>query len=330
MRARLKTLGAAVASLVSARAKAWLTLAHTGRDGLRMPEVFPRSPERAQGSALALGRRLRPAQQAVTPARARLATAQTSPPGRVQTPLAPDRVEHHAAEGKRWPDVRSASRPHLPHRALLLPPWHRVDSVRQSAPAVEPRGRSAVIALATWLATHGFPAQDDTLPKVRTPLAGVSALIDVGRQRVERAGEARALRSRWQHGVDELLRPMMSWPAPRSRTRGPGQKTQRARALQAMQEECERHPCTGRRGPEVRAAWKGWAAEHAKAFQRASSAVAGRNSALAQMPPNHRGLPQRPEPVWTVLPNFACRASEGTTPASRFFRREFPDLFENV
>ncbi len=134
MRARLKTLGAAVASLVSARAKAWLTLAHTGRDGLRMPEVFPRSPERAQGSALALGRRLRPAQQAVTPARARLATAQTSPPGRVQTPLAPDRVEHHAAEGKRWPDVRSASRPHLPHRALLLLPWHRVDSVRQTAP----------------------------------------------------------------------------------------------------------------------------------------------------------------------------------------------------
>jgi Family of unknown function (DUF6399) len=27
---------------------------------------------------------------------------------------------------------------------------------------------------------------------------------------------------------------------------------------------------------------------------------------------------------------FDCRASDGTTPASRFFRRDFPDLFETV
>jgi len=34
--------------------------------------------------------------------------------------------------------------------------------------------------------------------------------------------------------------------------------------------------------------------------------------------------------VWTVLHNFDCRAPDGTTPASRFFRRAFPDLFETV
>jgi hypothetical protein len=27
---------------------------------------------------------------------------------------------------------------------------------------------------------------------------------------------------------------------------------------------------------------------------------------------------------------FDCRATDGTTPASRFFRRSFPDLFESV
>src|SRR6266542_2128594 len=32
----------------------------------------------------------------------------------------------------------------------------------------------------------------------------------------------------------------------------------------------------------------------------------------------------------TPLHNFDCRASDGTTPASRFFRRGFPDLFETV
>ena len=71
-------------------------------------------------------------------------------------------------------------------------------------------------------------------------------------------------------------------------------------------------------------------AEWAKAFQRASSAVEGRNGYLSQMHPNHRGLPKRRYKVWTVLHNFDCRISDGTTPASRFFRQEFPDLFETV
>src|SRR5947207_4165569 len=46
----------------------------------------------------------------------------------------------------------------------------------------------------------------------------------------------------------------------------------------------------------------------------------------------HRGgsISLRPYKVWTVLHNFDCRAADGTTPASRFFRRGFPDLFETV
>jgi uncharacterized protein DUF6399 len=76
--------------------------------------------------------------------------------------------------------------------------------------------------------------------------------------------------------------------------------------------------------------WKAWAVDHAKAFQRASSAVEGRNGYLAQMQHNHRGLPTRRYSVWTALHNFDGRAKDGTTPASRFFRRSFPDLFESV
>ena len=130
--------------------------------------------------------------------------------------------------------------------------------------------------------------------------------------------------------MDELLLPMMYWQEQLSRTRCPGQKTHLALALQAIQEAFEQHPCTGRLGPEVLADWKGWAADHAKAFQRASSAVEGRNGYLSQMQHNHRGLPKCRYPVWTALHNFDCRASDGTTPASRFFRREFPDCFESV
>ena len=96
------------------------------------------------------------------------------------------------------------------------------------------------------------------------------------------------------------------------------------------EEAFERHPCPRQLQPELLASWKAWAAEHAKTFQRASSAVEGRNGYLSQMQHNHRGLPLCRYPVWTVLHNFDCRVADGTTPASRFFRRSFPDLFESV
>jgi len=122
----------------------------------------------------------------------------------------------------------------------------------------------------------------------------------------------------------------MYWHEQLRRTRCPEPKAQIALVLQAVAEAFERHPCTRQRKPEVRARWKAWAAEHARAFQRASSAVEGRHSYLSQMQHNHHSLPTRRDQVWTVLHHFDGRAADGTTPASRFCRRSFPDLFESV
>ena len=101
-------------------------------------------------------------------------------------------------------------------------------------------------------------------------------------------------------------------------------------ALQAVQAECETHPITQQLAPDILSDWHAWAAARAKTLQRASSAVEGRNGSLSQMHHHQRGLPKRRCKVWTVLHHVDCRASDGTTPASRFFRRSFPDLFETV
>jgi hypothetical protein len=204
---------------------------------------------------------------------------------------------------KQRQDGRSASRTPLALLARLLHAWHLLDVVRQTSPEVARRWRAAGTARDTLAAPPGLPAQGATLSKVRTQRAGVSALIDFGR---------------------------MSWREQRSRTRGPSHKAPLARALQATQEACERHPCPGRLGPEVLAAWKGWAADHARAFQHASSAVEGRNGSLSPVQPTHRGVPKRSAPGWTVRHHFAGCAADGTPPASRFFRRECPDLCEHV
>jgi Family of unknown function (DUF6399)/IclR helix-turn-helix domain len=327
---RLKTFGIGVLYLVSDRAKALVKLAQTGLDCLSIPDLFHLSHDLAKGYSLSIFGRLRQAQQALTQAQEHLARAAASHPVGVKVQQAQAVVETHQAEVERWQAVRSAYRTHLAHLSLILHPWSLLDSTRQTSTEVERRLKVEVTALETLIATHGLPAKDDTLTKVRKQLAGISALVDFWWQTVEHDLEDIALTSSWKDWVDECLLPLMYWQEQLSRTRCPGQKAQIALALKVIQEAFERHPCTGRLRPEVLADWKRWAADHAKAFQRASSAVEGRNGDLSQMQHNHRGLPQCRYPVWTALHNFDCRASDGTTPASRFFRQEFPDLFESV
>jgi hypothetical protein len=209
-------------------------------------------------------------------------------------------------------------------------PWRLVDATRQTSQEVERQLHVEIQVLETLLETHGLPVKKDTLDKVRKQLAGVSALIDFWWQTVWHDLEHMAMPPRWTQWVEELLLPLMYWQEQLSRTRCPVQKAQIALVLQAVQDAFERHPCTGQLAPEVLAGWQSWAGEHARAFQRASSAVEGRNGYLSQMQHNHRGLPLRRYQVWTALHNFDCHASDGTTPAARFFRREFPDLFESV
>jgi hypothetical protein len=130
--------------------------------------------------------------------------------------------------------------------------------------------------------------------------------------------------------VEAHLLPLMYGQDQVSRARSRRRKAQLLQVFEVVQAAFEAHPLTAQLPPEVLVGWQAWAAEHVQTFQRASSAVEGRNGYLSQMHHHHRGLPKRRYQVWSALHNFDCQASDGSTPASRFFRREFPDLFETV
>jgi hypothetical protein len=123
---------------------------------------------------------------------------------------------------------------------------------------------------------------------------------------------------------------MVYWDRQVARTRCRRRKAKMQEALEEVRAAFDLHAITQRLAPQILVDWHAWATDRVNTFQRASSAVEGRNGSLSQMQHNHRGLPKRRYKVWTVLHNFDCRASDGTTPASRFFRRLFPDLFETV
>jgi hypothetical protein len=328
---RLTTLGTEVLYLVSDRAKALIKLAHTGLGCLSIPDLFHLSHDLAKGYSLAIFGRLRQAKGDLEQAKQRLETVQQNAQAKpVHIEEAQARLAACASSVSHWQGVSHAWRQHLSHWSCLLHPWRLADSTRQTSKAVEEQLGAELEAIETLLETNGLAMKPATLDKVRKQLAGVSALVDFWWQTVRQDLAQMAMTPTWTQWVEDVLLPLMYWQQRLSRTRCAGQKAQIALVLQTVEEAFERHACTGQLKPEVLADWQAWAAEHAKAFQRASSAVEGRNGYLSQMQHNHRGLPRRRYPVWTVLHNFDCRAADGTTPASRFFRRSFPDLFESV
>jgi hypothetical protein len=297
---------------------------------LSIPDVFHLIHDLVKSYSLAMCGPLRQARQALHQARESLTTCQVSHRSSEEAQQAQAEVEACEAEVERWESVHSAYRHHLETVSLIVHPWRICNSTPQTSQEVERRLHAEIDAITALSAMHGLPTKKKALEKVRKQLAGLSALVDLWWQRVGHDVQHVALTPMWQRWVDEQLLPLMYWQHHVSRTRCPRRKAKLLQALESVQDAFDTHLITAQLAPEVLEDWKAWAAEHAKAFQRASSAVEGRNGALAQLHHNQRGLPKQRYKVWTVLHNFDCRAPDGTTPAARFFRREFPDLFATV
>ena len=62
-------------------------------------------------------------------------------------------------------------------------------------------------------------------------------------------------------------------------------------------------------------------------FQRTTSAIEGRNGYLSRLYHSGRGLSESDLQILIVIHNFDLRRADGSTAASRFFGRDFPELF---
>jgi hypothetical protein len=331
VRMRLEAMKTPVLYLVSDRAKALIKLANTGLECPSIPDLFHLLHDLAKGYSLSIFRQLKAAHQQLSQAQEHLGKCQVEGASEVQIESAQAQVAFGEASVEHWQEVRGTYRGHLEAISLQVHPWRLEDSTPQSAQEVETQLAAEITALQALLETNGLPVKEKVLNKVRKQLPDLAAVIDVWWQGVRQDVNSQiVLTPMWADWVEASLLPLMYWELLVSRARGRRRKAKLVAALEAARAAFETHPLTAELAPEVLAGWKAWAAEHAKTFQRASSAVEGRNGYLSQMHHHHRGLPKRRYRVWSAIYNFDCRASDGSTPASRFFRREFPDLFETV
>jgi hypothetical protein len=327
---RLKGLGTGVLYMVSDRAKALIQLAEQGLTCLSMPDFFHVVHEIVKSYALAIGQRWRHAHQELTKAREALARHQELRRAEQASHEARALVQVRQAEVTRWDEAHHIYRGHLERLSLTLHPFRLLDSTPQTSAQVASQLTAAVEGIAALAQHYQLPARPAAMTKVRKQVPALAALIDFWWDGVHQDLEPFRLSPRWQKWVYECLLPMVYWANQVPRTRCRRRKAKIQEALEAVRAAFEQHPITQRLAPHVLAEWQAWATDRGKAFQRASSAVEGRNGMLSQLHHNQRGLPKRRYKVWTVLHNFDCHAADGTTPASRFFRRPFPDLFETV
>lgn len=327
---RLKGLGTGILYVVSDRAKALIQLAAQGLECLSMPDFFHVVHEIVKSYSLAIGQRWRHAQQELTKAQEALARLQGSRHAAQATREARALVDVRQAEVTRWEEAHHTYRSHLESLSHTLHPFRLSDSMPQTSAQVERQLTAVVEEIAALAQRYQLPARHKAMAKVRKQIPALAALVDFWWQGVHQDLEPFGLAPRWQQWVHEYLLPMVYWAHQEPRTRCRRRKARIQETLEAVRVAFEQHPITQRLASRVLEEWQGWATDRVKAFQRASSAVEGRNGVLSQLHHNQRGLPRQRYKVWTVLHNFDCRAAEGMTPASRFFRRTFPDLFETV
>ena len=328
--ARLKALGAGIRSLVSDRAKALIQLAEQGFECLSMPDFFHVLHALTKSYALAIGRRLHQAYKQLEAAEQALACRleRTSvTPASLQAQAA---VEASRTEVRRWEEVRSTYRHRREALSLPLHPFTLRDSTPQTSVQVYTQLQATIDAIDQLAQEQQWPARHAPLKKVRNQLPALAALVDFWWAGVEQDLEQAASSAPWRAWAKEGLLPVVYWEHRIAHTRCARRKATMRQACETVRATFHTQALTLQLPAQALEAWHTGATQQVQAFQRASSAVEGRNGALAQRHHNQRGLPKRRYKVWTVLHNFDCRAADGTTPAARFFRRAFPDLFETV
>jgi hypothetical protein len=327
---RLIALKAQVRYLVSDRAKALIQLAEKGLECLSIPDFFHLVHDIIKSYALAMGRRLQQARQELHKAEERLQKHLKVDPRGEACREATHQAEAQQAEVTRWEAIQHEYRQQLETLSLTLHPFRIDDSAPQTSTQVEARLHAQVEAIEALARTAQLPERPEAMTKVKKQLPAVAALVDFWWQGVQQDLEHAAVSPLWQRWAQEVLLPQRYWERQVTRTRCARRKAKMQRVLERVRTTFHAHVLTRCLPPQALKDWHAWATQQVDAFQRASSAVEGRNGYLAGMHHQQRGLPKRRYKVWTVLHNFDTRAADGTTPAARFFKRAFPDLFETV
>lgn len=135
------------------------------------------------------------------------------------------------------------------------------------------------------------------MKQVKNQAPDLAALVDFWGAGVRQALDPAGVSPRWRTWAPAGRLPQVYWAYQVTRTRCLRRKAQLQQALEVVRAEDAMPGLTQCLPPQALGEWHAWATRQGQAFQRASSAVEGRNGALAQLPHNQREQPAPPRPA---------------------------------
>ncbi len=124
------------------------------------------------------------------------------------------------------------------------------------------------------------------------------------------------------------LLPVIYWYQQMEKSQNPKMKKVYRQAWKKALLIYESHSLTNKISDDEMEEWLSWTDWISGKFQRASSAIEGRNGYLSQMHHNGRGITAKRLKALTVIHNYDTKRRDGTTAAERLFDTKIPDLFD--
>jgi hypothetical protein len=311
--------------LVSDRAKALIKLALKGWGCSRVPDLFHALRDLANVMGASLSLQLAPVEEKVTPAQQQLSVLQAQGHDtQVQQRL----LAHLSAPAGVLRADQATYHRTLQQASQAVHPFTRAESQAQNSAQVESQLQQAVATLDTLRAAYPVRDHHAAVRKCQRPIPALAAAVEAWWLEVEHRLAPLALDEATPSWLQQQLLPVVYWQTQLEKTNTPTLKTAYQQAFRQAQAALLQHPLTATVTPSAMATYQAWASDLARQFQRASSAVEGRNGYLSHLHHGARGTPTPRLKVMTVIHNFDLKRADGTTAAERLFRTSFPDLFD--
>jgi hypothetical protein len=325
VQAAVTRLGLELRYIVSDRAKALIKLALKGLGCPSVPDLFHAVRDLAKVLGVSLSLKLAQVEEKVTHAQQQLSVLEAKGHDtHVQQRL----LAHLSAQAEVLRADQATYQSTLQQASQAVHPFTLAESKAQSSAQVESQLQQAVATLDTLRASYTARDNQAAVLKFKRQIPGIAALVDAWWLGVEHRLAPLALDEPTQSWLQQQLLPVVYWQAQVEKTKTPALKAAYQQAFRQAQAALLQHPLTATVTPSAFETYHAWASDLAGQFQRASSAVEGRNGYLSQLNHCARGTPPQRLKVMTVIHNFDLKRTDGTTAAERLFKTSFPDLFD--
>ncbi|MBC8554619.1 MAG: hypothetical protein H8D23_33830 [Candidatus Brocadiales bacterium] len=320
---RLNELGISVRHFVSDRAKALIKLAADGFGCHAGADLFHAKYDLTKWFGLALHRRLNKARTAL------------SKSNQEQNALEPSQVKNEQPEYETYKQELQALENHQKTYKTIMQgisdavhPFSTQSSTPLTGAQVEISLNTKADELENMAEKINILDSDAVLNSFRRQIESLSSHVYawwlwVGESLVDKDANLDT-----QDWVRNSLLPTAYWLQHLDKCQNADQKKPYEILLKNAQTKLAAHPVTLKLTSSDREEWTCWAEWMATNFQRASSAVEGRNGRLSQLYHNGRGITSQRLSALTTLHNFDQQRRDGSSAAERLFDTKFPDVFE--